>query len=82
MNQTSADALDAILAEVTDLQHAAALIEWDEQVYMPPGGAALHGQMTATIRKIAHERFTSDEVGTLLADLTPDLDALDHGSRV
>ena len=71
------DTLDTILGEVTDLRRAASLIEWDEQVYMPPGGAAAHGQMTGTIRKIAHQRFTSDEVGALLAELTPELDGHD-----
>jgi carboxypeptidase Taq len=27
---------------------------------MPPGGASTHGDMVATIRKVAHEKFTSD----------------------
>ncbi len=46
-----------------DLRHAADLIEWDERVYMPPGGAAVHGEMSAALRRLAHEKFTSTEVG-------------------
>jgi carboxypeptidase Taq len=60
--------LNTLIHEVVDLQHAASLLEWDEQVYMPPGGASTHGDMVATIRKIAHEKFTSDAVGRALDD--------------
>jgi carboxypeptidase Taq len=69
--------LNDLIAEVVDLQHAAALLEWDEQVYMPPGGAATHGEMVATIRKIAHEKFTSDEIGRALDALKAGVDASD-----
>ena len=63
--------LNAAIGEVVDLQRAASLLEWDEQVYMPPGGASVHGEMVATIRKTAHQKLTSDEVGRLL-DLAED----------
>src|SRR5205814_1200873 len=53
----------------------ASLIEWDEQVPMPEGGAPVHGQMLATIRKLAHQKFTSDEVGQLLKTLKDGLTA-------
>ena len=59
-------ALNQILGEVADLQRASELLEWDERVYMPPAAAASHGEMTATLRKVAHEMFTSAEVGRLL----------------
>ena len=45
-----------------DLKHAADLIEWDERVYMPDGGASTHGEMAATLRRLAHEQFTSTAV--------------------
>jgi carboxypeptidase Taq len=61
--------LATAIGEVVDLHRAAALLEWDEQVYMPPGGAPVHGEMVATIRKTAHEKLTSDEVGRLLETL-------------
>ena len=56
-----------LIAEVADLKHAADLIEWDERVGMPAGGAAVHGEMLATLRRLAHEKFTSGEVGDALA---------------
>jgi|CXWL01.1.fsa_nt_gi carboxypeptidase Taq len=53
----------SLFAEVADLRRAAELIEWDERVCMPSGGAAIHGEMQATLRRLAHEAFTRDEMG-------------------
>ena len=58
--------LRTLIADVMDLRHSADLIEWDERVYMPPGGATVHGEMSAALRRLAHEKFTSDEVGKAL----------------
>ena len=60
------DALRTRLAEVADLHHAAAVLEWDQEVFMPAGGAEARAQQTATLRRIAHERFTDEAVGALL----------------
>ena len=58
--------LNTLMAEVVDLRRAADLLEWDERVYMPPGGAETHGEVGATLRRLAHEAFTRDEVGRAL----------------
>jgi carboxypeptidase Taq len=63
---TAIDKLSERIGEVMDLRHAADLIEWDERVYMPPGGVAVHGAMSAALRRLAHEKFTSAEVGEAL----------------
>jgi carboxypeptidase Taq len=63
--------LKSILAEVHDLKAAAALLEWDQQTYMPPAGAEERGNQLATLNKIAHIKFTSEEVGRLLDELEP-----------
>jgi carboxypeptidase Taq len=59
---TPLDRLHTLIGEVIDLKHAADLIEWDERVYMPSNAATVHGEMSATLRRIAHERFISREV--------------------
>jgi len=61
--------LKAILAEVSDLNAAGAVLGWDQQTYMPRGGAEARGQQMGTIGKIAHETFVSDKVGKLLDQL-------------
>ena len=58
------------LAEIADLSHASAVLSWDQQTYMPPGGAAARGQQMSTLRRIAHEKFTDDAIGKLLDDLS------------
>jgi carboxypeptidase Taq len=61
--------LKAILAEVTDLSRAAALLEWDQETYMPTGGVVARSEQLSTLLGLAHEKFTSDEVGRLLSEL-------------
>jgi carboxypeptidase Taq len=58
-----------IMAEVADLNTAAAVLGWDQQVNMPSGGAEARGNQLATLGKLAHQTFTSDEVGKLLDEL-------------
>ena len=58
--------LKAILAEIADLRHAESIADWDSRVSMPPQGAEARANVLATLTKIAHERFVSDEVGDLL----------------
>ena len=66
--------LKEILGEVSDLNSAAGLLGWDQQTYMPPAGAEARGQQLATLGKISHEKFTSDKVGHLIADLKEEFD--------
>ena len=68
--------LRSILREVSDLQSAAAVLGWDQQTYMPPGGAGARGRQIATLSRLAHERFTSLEVGSLLEALQHHAEAL------
>jgi carboxypeptidase Taq len=72
--------LKSILGEVMDLGRVAAVLEWDQQVSMPPGGAEDRGNQMATIQKIEHIKFTSDEMGRLLEDLRPWTAGLDPDS--
>jgi carboxypeptidase Taq len=63
--------LKTLLGEVADLRAVSALLGWDQQTYMPPGGAEDRGNQLATIDQLAHVKFTSDEVGKLLDELEP-----------
>jgi carboxypeptidase Taq len=59
------------LLEVDDLESAAALLNWDQSTYMPPGGAPARGRQLATLGALAHQRLTDPEVGRLLETLRP-----------
>ena len=73
--------LTELIAEVQDLNHCGALIGWDQHVYMPPGAAEERGHMQATLAKVVHEKFVSDEIGSLLTDLKKELPNLDQDSE-
>jgi carboxypeptidase Taq len=57
------------LAEVNDLGKAMSLLSWDQRTMMPPKGAAVRAEQLGTLSRLAHDRFTSDEIGGLLDDL-------------
>lgn len=62
--------LKAVIADVDDLYKAQSVLSWDQQSYMPPGGAPARASQLATLSRLAHEHFTSDRVGTLLEVLS------------
>ena len=57
--QEKLNQLKAVMAEVSDLKRAAAVLEWDQQVNMPPGGAEARGNQLATLLQLAHVKATS-----------------------
>jgi carboxypeptidase Taq len=57
------------VAEIHDLGRASALLGWDQQVKMPPGGAGVRAEQLATLNRLAHEALTSEEMGELLSEL-------------
>ncbi|MDX1546736.1 MAG: carboxypeptidase M32 [Rhodothermales bacterium] len=58
--------LRSLLEQVEDLKAAAAVLEWDQETYMPPGAADARAYQVATLRRLAHERFVDEAVGSLL----------------
>ena len=69
MSQAKFDDLRERLAEIADLSKTGALLGWDQQVMMPAGGARLRAEQLATVGRIAHQKFTSPEVGKLIDGL-------------
>jgi len=73
-------ALKEHLARISDLRAAEAVLSWDQETYMPPGGAAARAEQLATLERLAHEFFTSEEIGNLLEALEPYVKDLDYDS--
>ena len=63
-------------AEISDLRHACAVLEWDKNTMMPPLGAPLRTEQLATLERITHERFTSERTGELIAAAEAELDGI------
>ena len=73
-------ALREHLARVLDLEYAAFVLSWDQEVNMPPGGVNSRGDQIARLQSLAHRYYTDEEVGQLLEDLSEHLDELDPAS--
>lgn len=58
------------LRKVADLRYASALLQWDQETYLPSKGAAIRGQQIATLSETAHLFFTDDKLGGLLRELS------------
>ncbi|OGN93220.1 MAG: carboxypeptidase [Chloroflexi bacterium RBG_13_50_21] len=68
------------LMEIYDLQHAGALLTWDEATYMPPGGAAARGRQSALIARLMQEKSIEPALGKLLDELRPYEESLPYDS--
>jgi carboxypeptidase Taq len=70
--------LKELLAEIADIRHTESVVDWDSRVSMPHAGAAARADVSATLTRLAHERFVSDVVGELLKELgSPEEDSVD-----
>lgn len=62
----SVAALTSLYNRIADINNAAALLEWDQETYMPRGAANARAHQIATLRALGHELATSDELGQAL----------------
>ncbi len=73
-------ALQAHLAEIHNLQMASRLLGWDQQTQMPPGGAHARAAQLATLSRLSHELFTSEQTARLLEDAAQEVEGMDYDS--
>jgi carboxypeptidase Taq len=57
------------MRKVADVKAALALMQWDQETYLPVKGSAFRAQQIATLSEMAHELVTSDKLGNLLETL-------------
>ncbi len=60
------------MRRIADVKYAAAVLQWDQETYLPPKGASFRGQQLATLSEIAHELFVKPSFGDLLKTLVAD----------
>jgi carboxypeptidase Taq len=68
------------LGEVQDIVGSAWVLGWDQRTKMPPAGATARADQLSTLTRLAFERFTADEIGTLLEELRPYEESLEYDS--
>jgi carboxypeptidase Taq len=80
MHSNKFDNLRESLGAYLDVQTTLSVLGWDQEVHMPPKGAARRGRQLATLSGIAHRMLTNPEVGKAIAELEDD-DTLSHDAR-
>ena len=57
------------LQKIADLRYAIAVLQWDQETYMPQKGAHYRAQQVATLSEMSHELFIRESFKNLLQDL-------------
>ena len=69
------------LQKIADVKYASAVLQWDQETYLPAKGGDIRGQQIATLNELAHEKFTDDKLGALLQELLSKDDLSDNQQR-
>jgi carboxypeptidase Taq len=72
--------LRARLETLTDLRVVSSLVEWDQQTMMPPRGVETRAAALATLGRLTHDLFVSDDTGRLLEAAAGHLDRYEYES--
>src|ERR1700760_288099 len=54
---------------IADIRNASALLQWDQETYLPPKGAAFRGQQISSLSELSHRYFSEDQLGQILGEL-------------
>ncbi|MES1221597.1 MAG: carboxypeptidase M32 [Bacteroidota bacterium] len=58
------------MRRVADIKYASAVLQWDQETYLPPKSAPIRGQQIATLSELAHQFFTDEKLGNTLQELS------------
>ncbi len=68
-------------SELVDLYHMMALLQWDQEVYLPAGAVAARTSQMGTISGIVHRKEVATQLGDLLRKAEDTLDQLSGEER-
>ncbi len=57
------------MKRIADIRYASALLQWDQETYLPAKAAAVRGQQIATLSELAHTIFTDEKLGNIINNL-------------
>jgi carboxypeptidase Taq len=69
------------MQKIADVKYASAVLQWDQETYLPPKGNESRGRQIATLSEIAHQQFTDKKIGALLNELMSKDDLSDKEKR-
>jgi carboxypeptidase Taq len=74
---TPLETLKSRLSDVNALRAATAIMDWDQQTFMPKGGAEARAEHLGILSRMAHETFVADETRRALEEAAADATDLD-----
>jgi carboxypeptidase Taq len=69
------------MQKIADVKYASAVLQWDQETYLPPKGNDFRGRQLATLSEMAHELFTTEAMGAMLQELNSREDLSFHEKR-
>ena len=69
------------MQQIADVKYAAAVLQWDQETYLPHKGNAFRGRQIATLTEIAHQQFATEKMGSLLQELLSKNDLAEKQKR-
>src|SRR5262245_20101854 len=72
--------LKSRLREISDLNAAGDVLNWEQATYMPEGGGPARGRQRAMLNRLAHERAVAPALGTLIDALARHGESLPYDS--
>jgi carboxypeptidase Taq len=57
------------MRRIADVKHAGAVLQWDQETYLPKKGAAIRGQQISTLAELSHQLFSDEKLGDTLQEL-------------
>jgi carboxypeptidase Taq len=69
------------MQKIADIKYSSAVLQWDQETYLPPKGADARGRQLATLSELSHQLFTRNETGDLLKELIQRKDLSENERR-
>lgn len=69
------------MRRIADVRYASAVLQWDQETYIPAKGHDTRSRQIATLNELAHNLFTDDKTGNLLEELLSKDDLTDRQKR-
>ena len=58
-----------LMRRIADIKNALAVLQWDQETYLPSKGAGFRSQQIASLSELAHEMFTAPVSGDIIKEL-------------
>jgi carboxypeptidase Taq len=68
------------MQKIADVKYSSAVLQWDQETYLPKKGAHFRAQQLATLSEVAHNMFVDKKFGEILKELN-DKEELSIGEK-